>query len=284
MTESLNPRKEAIKLFYLEIMGRKADEGGLDSYYNSEYPLEVIYHILYNSSEAKEKREREEKENQNRKLPLSLATFVKNNEDSIALCINSIKPIVSEIVVVDTGSSDNTIKICKDLGARVYQIGFGGFDGFGNARTITAHLAREPFVFMLDSDETVLQEDLVKFGSILNRMKEEDIDIVGLPRKRWLDLDMTTQVEMDVYPDFQFRLFKNKPEIRYIRRIHEIIDGSDKRLDLLDGPCIQHFQDAFKTGDRLKTRNEQYKELQRLDILEGVEHKEKAVQELDERK
>ena len=72
------------------------------------------------------------------------------------------------------------------------------------------------------------------------------------------------------------------PKIVYKRRIHEIIEGSDRRMEAEDGPCIQHFQDSFKSGDRLKERNQQYKKLQKLDISEGIKHMEKAVQDIDE--
>ena len=209
--------------------------------------------------------------------------FVKDVEDSIEMAINSVKSIVSEIVIVDTGSSDRTVQICKDLGARVYNIKFDGFNGFGDLRTVTSHLSSEKFVLGLDGDEKILEEDLHKFKSLIQRMEEGDIDIAGLSRKRWADLGMTEQLEVEVFPDWQFRFYKNKPEIYFTRRVHEIIKGSDKIIEVLDGPVIQHFQDSFKSGSKLIQRNKQYKGLYDTDIKEGVEHKEKAVEGLDER-
>ena len=278
-------KRTIISLLYKECLGRPYDDAGMKYYLDSDLTPEAIFYILYNSDEAKRYRGKLEEEERRREedptLPLTLATFVKNNEKSIGSCISSLKPIVREIVVVDTGSDDSTVDICKSLGARVYEIAFDGFDGFGNARTTTAHLAREPFVFMLDSDETILPEDLSKFKPIMERMCREDIDIVGLPRKRWSDLEMTEQLEKDVYPDLQYRLFKNKSKIKYVRRVHETITGSDKRIEVLDGPCIQHFQDCFKSGENLANRNRQYIELQKKDIVEGVKHTEKAVEDID---
>ena len=297
MNKKLDPREEAVKSFYKTILGREYDEPGLKFYVNADSPLEMVYMTIYTSQEAEDYRraqveewrkkkeeeytreEEERKKEENIILPLTLAIFVKDAEDSIAMVINSMKPIVSEVVVLDTGSRDNTISICKEFGARVYEV---GFSDFGSIRTVASHLAREKFIFMLDSDETVLAEDLPLFKTLLKKMENEDIDIVGLPRKRWLDLDMTEQLEKDVYPDWQFRLFKNDVNIRYKRRVHEIICGSDKRYEDLGGPVIQHFQDVFKRGEKLASRNELYKELQKLDIEEGIEHEEKAVQEIDE--
>ena len=48
-------------------------------------------------------------------MDISLCMIVKNEEDTIARCINSVKDIVDEIIIVDTGSTDNTLKILKNL-------------------------------------------------------------------------------------------------------------------------------------------------------------------------
>jgi len=76
---------------------------------------------------------------------------------------------------------------------------------------------------------------------------------------------------------------RNDPAITYKRRVHEIIDGTDRTLEAKNGPHIHHFQDSFKSGDKLKTRNDHYKLLQKMDLDEGIEHTESAVEKLDER-
>lgn len=277
-------RKEIITLFYDKLLDRKPDDAGMEFYVENDFFLETVYSSLKLSEEAEEKRAekiRLEKEKAaDIRLPITLAMFVKDNEDSIAMAIESAKPIVSEILIVDTGSTDKTPEICESLGARVYKIGFDGFDGFGNLRTVTMHLARQPFILMLDSDELILEED---YNLFLDLMDNPDVDAWGLPRKRWLDLEMTTQLEQDVYPDYQYRFIRNETHIYYERRVHEIIAGTDKTCEAPDGPHIHHFQDAFKSGNKLIERNNMYKELQEKDILEGVQHTEKAVQDLDKR-
>ena len=54
------------------------------------------------------------------KLPLSICMIVKNEETVLAKSLESVKDIASEIIVVDTGSTDNTKKIAEDYGAKVY--------------------------------------------------------------------------------------------------------------------------------------------------------------------
>ncbi len=52
---------------------------------------------------------------------ISLCMIVKNEEDNIGRCLESIKSIVDEIIVVDTGSTDRTIEIALSMGAKVYE-------------------------------------------------------------------------------------------------------------------------------------------------------------------
>lgn len=281
MIYNIDPRKEIVSKLYRELLGREADAGGLETYAYSDISLEAVYMSLYTSEEAKNYRKelenRERQKQLSKVLPITLAMFVKDNEDSVAMAIKSVKPVVSEIVVVDTGSTDKTPEICKGLGARVYKI---GFTDFGSIRTITGHLARQPWILGLDSDEVILEDD---YDLLRKVIEDEDVDAWGLPRKRWLDLEMTTQLEKEVYPDFQYRLFRNNVNIYYKRRVHEVIAGTTRTNEAKEGPHIHHFQDVFKRDEKLKERNIQYKTLQKMDIEEGIKHTEKAVQELDER-
>lgn len=273
-------RKEIITLFYDKLLDRKPDDAGMEFYVENDFFLETVYTSLKLSEEAEEKRVekiRFEKEKvADIRLPITLAIFVKNVEDSVAMAINSVKPIVKEIVVLDTGSTDNSVQICKDLGALVYKC---GFTNFGDIRTLTARLAREEWVLGLDADEIILEEDWPKFKALV---EQKGVDIWGLPRKRWADLEMTQQLEKEVQPDWQYRFFRNIPEIHYTRRVHEIIQGSDRRAEAEGGPCIQHFQDSFKSGSRLKERNSLYRDLYNKDVLEGIEHKGKPVEDIDD--
>lgn len=277
----LDPRKLAIEAFYRDLLGREMDSSGVEAYVEDRsLPIEVVYMLIYSSDEAV--RRRKDLQLQLKKLdgtfPITLAMIAKDCEDSVVMAINSIKSIVREVVVLDTGSTDNTASICRGLGARVYRC---QFSDFGNIRTIAAHLARQEWVFMLDADETILQSELHLFGKIID---DKAVDIIGLPRKRWADLEMTEQVEDWAYPDWQYRLFRNKPEIFFKRRVHELIDGSKRRKECPDGvgPTIQHFQDVFKRGNKLIERNKMYRNLYNEDVAEGIRHEGSPVEQIDD--
>jgi len=61
--------------------------------------------------------------------------IVKNEEQNIARCLTSVKPVVDEMIVVDTGSTDSTKEIAKTFGAKVYD--FPWTDSFADARNFS---------------------------------------------------------------------------------------------------------------------------------------------------
>lgn len=230
-----------------------------------------------------------------KRLPISLCLFVKNEEDNIPGVIECMAPVVEEVVVVDTGSSDNTIEVAKRYTNRVYKIPFP--NSFGMLRTITAHMALSKWVLMLDADERILPEDFAALENLINQPEPTiesnyELDAAGnividswaLPRKRWQDRMMTVQIEKEAYPDWQVRLFKNHPNkrISFARRVHETIVGCVRTEHSIGGPIIHHFQGVGKEADRNSKRKELYTRLRDADIAEGIEHDIPAVVKVDE--
>jgi glycosyltransferase involved in cell wall biosynthesis len=167
--------------------------------------------------------------------------------------INSVYDFVTEVIVVDTGSTDNTLEIVTSYQkARVYKI---GFTDFGSIRTITAHLARSPWVLMLDADETLEYPDLLR-----NLAQTYTESAFAFPRKRWLDIEKTQQTELEAYPDWQVRFFRNHPQYVWKRELHEYFDGAAV-TKISNGPIIHHFQDVFKDEARKAERQKQYEVL-----------------------
>jgi Flp pilus assembly protein TadD len=88
----------------------------------------------------------------------------KNEESCIERCIRSVLPIVSDIVVVDTGSEDRTVEIVRDLGARVYSFPWTG--SFAEARNVSLCAARGDWILVLDADECIAAEALPALSSL----------------------------------------------------------------------------------------------------------------------
>lgn len=227
-------------------------------------------------------------------LPISFCTFVKNEEKHIRDCIESVRPVVAEIVVVDTGSTDSTVEICQEFTDRIYKV---GFSDFGSIRTLTAHLALYPWVLMLDADERLEGADWPLLAKCIDQPQgtqgddmemDEDGEVVidswALPRKRWADIWMHKQVEVEAYPDWQVRLFRNyvdRPKIQYRRRVHETIIGCVKTEYAHEGPTIHHFQNVYKEAVDLQHRQDMYERLRTEDVSTGISHSAPAVVGMD---
>ena len=95
---------------------------------------------------------------------ISLCVIGKNNEKTIAACIQSVKPLVSEIIFVDTGSSDKTKQIAASLGAKTFD--FQWIDDYSAAKNEAFSKATQPWILSLDTDEVVALRDLQKIKAL----------------------------------------------------------------------------------------------------------------------
>lgn len=84
-------------------------------------------------------------------MQLSICIITKNEEKNITRCLSCLQPYDFEIVVVDTGSTDNTKKIAKSYTENVYD--FSWCDDFAKAKNFAISKATNEFVMMIDSDE-----------------------------------------------------------------------------------------------------------------------------------
>ena len=150
----------------------------------------------------------------NSPLSISLCVITKDEEHCIARCLASAQQLVDEIIVVDTGSTDNTHKISTEYGARVFS--FPWIDDFSAARNYGINQAQGYWILVLDADEF-----LVPFSpkELLDFMKTSPAE--GYYLKIHSDLDHDNKVE-----DYVVRLFKNRPEYRFSGAIHEQVAGS----------------------------------------------------------
>lgn len=82
---------------------------------------------------------------------ISLCMIVKNEEENLGRCLDSVKDIVDEIIIVDTGSKDNTVKVAKQFGANV--LFYQWNDDFAAARNFSISMAKHDWIFILDADE-----------------------------------------------------------------------------------------------------------------------------------
>jgi tetratricopeptide (TPR) repeat protein len=148
-------------------------------------------------------------------VTVSAALIVKNEERIIGQCIERLRPAVDEIVVVDTGSTDNTKDILKDMGIHPYD--FEWNDDFGAARNYALTKVSGDWVLCVDADELLLQEDTEcprTVAGLLNESNPPCICRVGILNK----------VGNRVLPLYDMsRFFPTRFGLRFWGRVHEQI-------------------------------------------------------------
>lgn len=98
-------------------------------------------------------------------IPLSVFIITKNEADRIAAVIGAVKKIADEILVIDSGSEDNTCKIAESLGAQVI---FNQWQGYGQQKIFGENLCRNKWILNIDADEELspeLAEEIEKIFS-----------------------------------------------------------------------------------------------------------------------
>ena len=182
---------------------------------------------------------------------IALACNFKNEVENVRRIFNCVESVISEIVVVDCGSTDGTRELCKKLGARVYDI--GECPGYGQMRTITLHLCRTEWALILDGDEMMDPPDVHKIPELTTRLQDSEFDVIQLPRQhfRSWDRSICENPDLSQYADWQNRLVRVNQKIHWIRRVHEQIRGIRKEYRDLSNPVIRHFG-FMKTPERLQ--------------------------------
>ncbi len=154
------------------------------------------------------------------KIRISQCMIVKNEEKNIRRALSWGKDIVFEQIVVDTGSTDRTVEIAREMGAKVYH--FEWIDDFAAAKNYAIEQASGEWIAFLDADEYMNQEDTRKLTRLLEQIsvpkKGEKIPL--FVRCALVNLnDKGTPIEVT----FQDRIFRNRKGLRYYGKIHEQI-------------------------------------------------------------
>ncbi len=179
--------------------------------------------------------------------------IVKNEAAVLADCLDSIRDIADQIVVVDTGSTDATLEIARDYGADIHH--FKWQDHFAKARNESIKYARKEWILWIDADERLLKDSQPKLVKLL---QPEQTPIVYKIQIQNLLNDEGTVSLSDAH-----RLFTNHKGICFSGRIHEQVFPS---LDRLGGEerdsevCLLHMGYSY-TGAKDQAKRKRNKRL-----------------------
>lgn len=164
------------------------------------------------------------------KATLGLCMIVKDEEKNIARCIGSVRSIVDEIVVVDTGSTDNTVKIAEELGAEVCYYPWD--NSFSNAKNFAIGKAGSEWLLLLDADEAL---DTESAGAVVDFINTTALDGAHFRVRNYTGSFSPENYSLHI----ALRLLRNNGRYRYTGNIHEQI--------VRDEPG--YFYDRFATLD-----------------------------------
>lgn len=106
-------------------------------------------------------------------MTLSVCMIVKDEEEFLGQCLDSVKSIADEIVIVDTGSTDRTVEIAESYGARVYHHPWEG--SFSTARNQSLQYPEYDWVLWIDGDEQLEQTDIPVARSLMDNPEIDGI-------------------------------------------------------------------------------------------------------------
>jgi glycosyltransferase involved in cell wall biosynthesis len=144
---------------------------------------------------------------------LSLCMIVKNEEKTLPQCLESVRGIVDEIIVLDTGSRDRTVEVAQGFGAQVHP--FPWKNNFAIARNASLQYARGAWILVLDADERLVP----RAGPLLKQ---------AIQQEQHLLLNLVRQEIGAAQSPYSLvsRLFRNRPDLYFSRPYHALVDES----------------------------------------------------------
>ena len=191
-------------------------------------------------------------------ITISLCMIVKNEENTIARCLESVKDVVDEIIIVDTGSNDKTKEITKQFTSKIYD--FSWIDDFSAARNFSFSKATKEYILWLDADDILLYEDIEKF-KLLKETLESSVDSVT----------MKYNIGFDEYGNItssyrRNRLVKRINNFKWIGFVHEYlsvygnivnseVSVTHKKIKCTPNRNLEIYKNKLESGIEFSTRD-----------------------------
>ncbi len=170
--------------------------------------------------------------------PLSVAIITLNEADQLPDCLKSVA-FAAQIVVVDSGSTDDTVRIAQDFGCEVFLEPWRG--GFGKQKQFAVDQCRQPWVLVLDADERIPLETASKIREVVANPSPPAAGC-SFPRKnffqgRWIR-------HAGWWPDRVIRLFQRGRGCMTPATVHEAVSVAGP-VAALDFPIEHHTESSF---------------------------------------
>lgn len=210
------------------------------------------------------------------KATLALSMIVKNGEGTLARCLESVRGVADEIVIADTGSSDRSVEIASQYGARVIQIPWE--NDFAKARNQSLAQVRSDWVLYLDDDELLdsTTRSLIPSHLCAKHVMAYTVQIRNYvldPNSRLWDQNSKKNVsppafarEFPAYVEHgNARLFRRHPDLYFEGCVHETVTYRVQQLGMKinDAKFIIHHLGFADDAETRAGKSLYYRELGR---------------------
>jgi len=186
-------------------------------------------------------------------MAISCCIIAHNEGDRIARCIEAVRGIVDEVIVVDSGSTDDTVAKAQAMGAKVV---FNAWDGYGPQKRFAEDCAANDWILNLDADEIVTPELAREIATLMRtptgllpayRFRQVTV-YPGHDRPRlWAD-----------YHNY-VRLYDRRRVRFRASRVHDTVDTGDYPVGQLEGIALHY---SWRTLEHVRAKLESYTDLQ----------------------
>lgn len=184
---------------------------------------------------------------------LSCVIITLNEEKNISRAIRSAKIVADEVIIVDTGSNDNTKNVAKEYGAKVFS---RNFLGYGATKNEANKLASYDFILWLDADEELSENAIIAIKKWIAEYKTPNqaakLNRLNKIEGQWIK-------HGDWYPDSKIRIFHREVYSWSSSAVHEKLVANEKtNIEQLDGDIFHY---AYESVDEFIIKTKQYASL-----------------------
>ncbi|HWR45068.1 glycosyltransferase family 2 protein [Sporomusa sp.] len=174
-------------------------------------------------------------------ITISLCMIVRNEQDTLERCLQSVQDIVDEIIIVDTGSTDRTKEIASKWTQHIFD--FKWIDDFAAARNFSFAKATMNYILWLDADDVLLPVDSQKLFQ-LKQFLSPEVDTLSM--QYHCDFDDHGNVSLNVR---RIRLVKRSRNYQWEGVVHEDLSLKGKDGNFYDSDIVVTHKRNHSTSD-----------------------------------